>query len=311
VGAFTAGIFHVMTHAFFKALLFLGSGAVIHAMHDEQDIRKMGGLNESLPVTSKTFLVGTIAIAGMPPLAGFFSKDEILWKAFSSGHLLLWLMGLAGAVLTAFYMFRLYHLTFSGEKRWDAGKHPHEAPWTMTVPLMILALLSVIGGFAGVPASLGGGNGIEHWLDPIFERANLKLALDVHEDHMMEYVLMAVSVAVALGGILLATRWYRRRSEAPTRLAERFAKVYTLLLNKYYVDEIYDAVVVTPTVKGSEKLLWKVVDVGIIDWLVNASARLVGGVSRTLRVVQTGIVQNYVVIFLAGVVAVVGWLIAK
>jgi NADH-quinone oxidoreductase subunit L len=300
-----------MTHAFFKALLFLGSGAVIHAMHEEQDIRNMGALKAALPVTSLTFLIGTVAIAGIPPLAGFFSKDEILWRAFSSGHLLLWLMGLVGAILTAFYMFRLYYLTFSGEKRWEAGKHPHEAPWTMTVPLMILALLSVIGGFVGIPISLGGGNGIEHWLDPIFERANMKLALEAHEDHMMEYALMVLSVAVAGAGIIAATRWYRTRSDAPDRLAARLSKGYTLLLNKYYIDEVYDAVIVTPLVKGSEKLLWKIVDVNMIDWLVNGSARFVGGVSRTVRVVQTGIVQNYVVIFLAGVLAVVGWLIAK
>ena len=311
VGAFAAGIFHVLTHAFFKALLFLGSGAVIHAMHDEQDIRKMGGLKDSLPVTHKTFLVGTIAIAGIPPLAGFFSKDEILWKAFANGHWFLWFVGLAGAGLTAFYIFRLFSLTFEGEKRWEAGKHPHEAPRTMTIPLIALAVLSIVGGFVGVPASLGGGNAVEQWLAPVFEQAEEKMLLPGHTVEPVEYILMVLSVVVALGGIVLARTWYLRKKDVPERLSVKAAGLYKLLLNKYFVDEIYDAAVVTPVIKGSERFLWKIVDVGMIDWTVNAIAKFFGMLSRTVRVVQTGVAQSYVFVFVLGVVAILGWLIAK
>ena len=311
VGAFSAGIFHLMTHAFFKALLFLGSGAVIHAMHEEQDIQKMGGLREFLPVTHKTFLVGTIAIAGIPPLAGFFSKDEILWRAFANGHWVLWLVGLLGAGLTAFYMFRLFTLTFDGEKRWDPGKHPHEAPRTMTLPLVVLAFLSVIGGLAGVPPSLGGGNGVEKWLAPVFEHAEEKMLLPGQSVEPIEYILMILSVLVALSGIYIARTWYLKHKERPEQWSVKGAGLYKLLLNKYYVDEIYDAAVVTPVVKGSERFLWKIVDVGMIDWMVNAVANLFGVVGRTVRVLQTGVVQSYVFVFVLGVVAILGWLIAK
>jgi len=311
VGAFTAGIFHVLTHAFFKALLFLGSGAVIHAMHDEQDIRKMGGLKEALPITSKTFWFGLLAIAGIFPFSGFFSKDEILWRVFSHGDWLLWIIGVLGALMTAFYMGRLYYLTFRGEKRWESGKHPHEAPATMTVPLVILAALSICGGLLGVPASLGGGNMIEHWLEPVFEKANEKMLLGVHDVEALEYVLMVLSVGVALVGIYLARMWYLKRSELPERLSARFATMYKLLLNKYYVDETYEASVITPMVKGSEKLLWRGIDVGVIDWFVNALASAVGFISRTVRVVQTGVAQSYALVFLVGVIAIVGWLIVK
>ncbi len=311
VGAFSAGIFHVMTHAFFKALLFLGSGAVIHAMHEEQDIQKMGGLAPLMPMTSKTFLIGTIAIAGIPPLAGFFSKDEILWKAFAGGHFVLWGMGILGAALTAFYMVRLYTLTFAGEKRWEAGKRPHEAPATMVVPLLILALLSIVGGFAGVPASLGGGNLLERWLEPIFEHANQKLAAADHVSGSAEYVLMLLSVAVAGTGMWLAYRWYRSRTGVPEKMSRRFAGVYRLLLNKYYVDEAYDAAVVTPILRTSERLLWKGLDVGVIDWCVNAGAGMVARLGAVLRVMQTGVAHSYVFAFLLGVVLMLGWMLVR
>jgi NADH-quinone oxidoreductase subunit L len=310
VGAFSAGIFHVMTHAFFKALLFLGAGSVIHAMHDEQNIQKMGGLKRSMPVTYWTFLAGAVAIAGIFPLSGFFSKDEILWQAFAGGHWLLWAMGLTGAALTAFYMFRLVTLTFEGEARWAHGVHPHEAPRTMTIPLMVLALLSIVGGVVGIPASLGGGNAIEHWLEPVFQPALDRLAHTGGEHHMLEYLLMALSVGVALSGIFVARKWYLARKDIPDTLSAKAHGVYTLLLNKYYVDEIYDAVVVTPATRGSEKLLWRIVDVGIIDWTVNAVALTTGAIGRTLRLVQTGVTQSYALIFLLGVVAIVGWILA-
>jgi NADH-quinone oxidoreductase subunit L len=311
VGAFAAGMFHVLTHAFFKALLFLGSGAVIHAMHEEQDIQKMGGLKRLLPITSLTFAVGTIAIAGIPPLSGFVSKDEILWKAFSQGHWLLWSAGLAGAVMTAFYMSRLYHLTFAGEPRWSSEEHPHEAPLSMTVPLIVLAILSIIGGAVGWPASLGGSNAIEHWLAPIFSRAEDKLGFLPHQVEPVEYVLMVFSVLVASAGLFLGFKWYAKHSDAPKNVSSRFARLYRVLLNKYYIDEIYEAAIVTPTMKGSDKLLWRVVDVGIIDWCVNAIGRVVVSVSGILRVVQSGVAQNYMFIFLVGVIAIIGWLIMQ
>lgn len=309
VGAFSAGIFHVMTHAFFKALLFLGAGAVIHALHDEQDIQKMGGLQKALPVTFRTFVIGAIAIAGIFPFSGFFSKDEILWKAFSGGHLGLWAVGFLGAALTAFYMFRLVSLTFGGEPRWGHDKHPHEAPVTMTLPLIILAVLSVVGGFVGIPASLGGGNAIEQWLEPVFRPALDKLGTTGHEDHLAEYVLMVVSVGLALAGILLARHVYLKRRDVPDGLAARFPALYRILASKYYVDELYETVVVSPLHRLSERFLWKGVDVGVIDWAVNATGRVTETIGRLLRVVQTGVTQAYVVLFVLGVVVIVGWLL--
>jgi NADH-quinone oxidoreductase subunit L len=208
-------------------------------------------------------------------------------------------------------MFRLVSLTFEGERRWSADVHPHEAPATMTAPLVVLALLSVVGGFVGIPASLSGGNAIEQWLEPVFERANDRLTLPPHSVEPIEYVLMALSVAIALGGIMLARSWYLKRRDIPERIEAQKPVWYTVLLNKYYVDEIYEAAIVTPTVKGSEALLWKIIDVRIIDWLVNAVAKAFAAVSKVGRLVQTGVAQNYVFIFLLGVVAVLGWLIAK
>jgi NADH-quinone oxidoreductase subunit L len=313
VAAFGAGIFHLMTHAFFKALLFLGSGAVIHAMHDEQDIRNMGGLKKYLPVTYKTFLIAAIAISGIPPFAGFFSKDEILWKAFSSdyGSVLLWLLGVLGAALTAFYMFRLVSLTFEGEERFTSNTHPHEAPTSMTVPLIILAGLSVIGGFVGIPRSLLGGNSIEHWLEPIFTSANSKLMVSEHRIVWTEYALMFVSIGVAVAGIYAARTVYLRRMEIVTALVERYNKLYNLLLNKYYVDEAYDKLIVNPIVAGSDKILWKGFDVGVVDGLVNGSAGLVAITAQWLRKIQSGVAQNYAIIFIGGIVFILAWLLLK
>jgi NADH-quinone oxidoreductase subunit L len=311
VGAFAAGIFHVLTHAFFKALLFLAAGSVIHGLHSEQDIQKMGGLRPHMPVTAITFLLAAIAIAGIFPFSGFFSKDEILWKAFTQGSWVLWLVGILGAGLTAFYVFRLYTLTFEGDARWSQEKHPHESPKVMTIPLMILAFLSVVGGLVGVPASLGGTNLIEGWLAPVFEQAETKLAQPGTEEHALEYVLMALSVGIALSGIYLAWRWYLKTKEVPARIQEKAGGLYTLLWNKYYVDEFYDAALAKPVVNGSEKLLWKNVDVGIIDWTVNGLARAIGWIARTVRVVQTGVTESYLLAFLLGVFVILGWLILK
>jgi NADH-quinone oxidoreductase subunit L len=309
VAAFSAGIFHLMTHAFFKALLFLGSGAVIHAMHDEQDIRKMGGLKEYLPITYRTFLIGAIAIAGIPPFAGFFSKDEILWKTFSSeqGSWILWLLGIFGAAMTAFYMFRLVTLTFDGEKHFNHHIQPHEAPKSMTVPLIILAGLSVVGGFVGIPHL----SGIEHWLDPVFSPAQYKLLSGENSGGLTEYILMVVSVGIAAAGIYAARLIYLKRIEIADSLKHRCPRIYGLLLNKYYVDELYNAAIIEPTLKTSEEILWKSVDVTLIDGIVNGSARIVGAIAQSFRKIQTGVAQFYAIVFIGGILFVITWLLFR
>ncbi len=309
VAAFSAGIFHLMTHAFFKALLFLGSGAVIHALNDEQDIRKMGGLKEYLPVTYKTFLIGAITIAGIPPFAGFFSKDEILWKTFSSeqSSWILFLLAISGAAMTAFYIFRLVTLTFEGEKRFNHHVHPHEAPKSMTVPLIILAFLSIIGGFVGFPHT----SAIEEWLEPVFSPAKYKLLSGEQTGDLIEIILMIISVAIAVLGILTARWMYLKRSDIASSLIKRYPRIYKILLNKYYVDEIYDAAVVEPIVKMSDEVLWKSIDVVIIDGIVNGSAKIIGVISQVVRKIQTGVAQSYAVVFIGGVLFVLAWLLFR
>jgi NADH-quinone oxidoreductase subunit L len=218
-------------------------------------------------------------------------------------------------------MFRLLSLTFEGEQRWEArpsgeaghheGADPHEAPPAMTVPLVTLAILSAIGGLVGISPALGGGNAIEHWLEPVFARANDKLALATHGGEFLEWVLMLLSVGAAAGGIYVARKWYLKKKEIPERLAEQRPAWYKLLLNKYYIDETYDALVVGPVVKGSDKLLWRGIDVGVIDWCVNALPRAIGGAGRILRLLQTGVAQSYVFVFIVGVVVIIGWLIGR
>jgi len=289
-------------------------------MHDEQDIQKMGGLKEYLPVTYKTFLIGAIAIAGIPPFAGFFSKDEILWKAFSSeqGSWILWLLGIFGAAMTAFYMFRLVTLTFEGKERFSikGGSasggdhhrvHPHEAPKTMTVPLIILAVLSIIGGFVGIPHV----SAIENWLEPVFSPAQYKLLAGEHAGGIMEYLLMFVSVAIAASSIYVARWIYLQREELAVSLAKRYPRIYRTLLNKYYVDELYDAVIVDPTVKISNDILWKAMDVTMIDGSVNGSAKIINGVGQMLRKIQTGVAQSYAVVFIGGILFVITWLLLR
>jgi NADH-quinone oxidoreductase subunit L len=266
VGAFTAGIFHLATHAFFKALLFLGSGSVIHAMSGEQDMRRMGGLRHKLPWTHLTMLVGCIAIAGIPPLAGFFSKDEILWSAFKvDGYgRVVWGIGAAAAAMTAFYMFRLYWMTFAGSFRGTAeqAQHLHESPSTMIVPLQVLAAGSIVVGLLGVPVVIGQRFGvpnfIERWLEPAFEHAHHALG-EVFTapvpGHGTELGLMALSVLIAATGIWVAWRFYRGAFEIPTRLATAFPGVHRTLLNKYWVDELYGAVFVRGLVLGGGRAL--------------------------------------------------------
>ncbi len=325
VGAFSASIFHVMTHAFFKALLFLGAGSVIHAMHEQQDIQNYGGLKKYMPVTYLTFLTAALAISGFPGFSGFFSKDEILWYAFSNGNFIFWFIGVFTALLTAFYMFRLVSLTFYGEERFkhtqqhaSEGRgefenvpHPHESPKVMTVPLIILGILSVIGGFIGIPALFSGegGNNFESWLEPIFKPAEEKLAYTGMYTHAQEILLMTISVAVALAGIYAAYYIYTKKPDIAGTMAKKFKGIYTLLFNKYYVDEFYEAAVVQPIQKGAEKILWKFTDTFIIDGIVNGAAKLIDKISGTIRKMQTGVAQFYAVIMMVGIAAVLLWLI--
>ncbi|MFA6233403.1 MAG: NADH-quinone oxidoreductase subunit L [Bacteroidota bacterium] len=309
VGAFTAAIFHVMTHAFFKACLFLGSGSVIHAMHEEQDIRHMGGLKKVMPKTYWTFIISSFAIAGFPPLSGFFSKDEILWKAFADGSVWLWIVGAFAALMTAFYMFRMVTLTFDGEPRWAKDKHPHESPSTMTIPLIVLAALAVIGGFVGIPAVLGGGNAIHHWLYPVFAQADKTLALQEHASHATEYLLMAISVLIGFTGFWFGRKVYLAGPAVDSRVAAKTGFLYRLLSNKYYVDEMYNGGVVRPLVKTSDAFLYRIIDVRIIDGIVNGAATTTGWVSALLRYAQTGVIQNYAALVVLGIVLVLGLLI--
>ncbi len=313
VGAFSAGIFHLMTHAFFKALLFLGAGCVIHAMSGDQDIRNMGGLREKLPVSYWTFLIATLTIAGFPPLSGFFSKDEILWQAFSQGHWLLWFVAFAAAGLTGFYMFRLLFLTFWGTCRAEEKVRSkiHESPLVMTLPLVILAVLSVVGGIVGIPEALGGSNDFHHWLAPMLANENGTLPVEPgrHYSPSVEYLLIVLSVAVALCGIFTAWWFYIRKPETARNLAERMPISYQLLSNKYYVDEIYNILIVQPIKLISTYILWKIFDVGVIDGLVNLTGRSVRGLGRVAARLQTGYVQAYAVTFILGVALVLGALL--
>src|SRR5213082_3177930 len=326
-GAFAAGIFHLMTHAFFKALLFLGAGSVIHAMSGEQDIQKMGGLWEKIPVTAKTFYVAALAIAGIPPLAGFFSKDEILGHAFET-HPGLWAVGFATAGMTAFYMFRLVFLTFFGYTRADdhAQRHIHESPQTMTIPLIILAVLSVIGGWIGLPAFLGG-NQFEKFLKPVMPRVGLEAeaAKAVPQTSPTEYFLMFASIAIAVAGIWLAYEFYRTKRFAPEWVARKMSGFYRVVFHKYYIDEIYDALFVNRTKDlgtllvqfdakvidgvgvdgtgwlarfGSRLSMWW--DKWIIDGLLNFGAKFTQLLSFPIRFLQTGTFSSYALFILVG-----------
>jgi len=365
VGAWGAGIFHLYTHAFFKALLFLGSGAVIHALHGEQDIRKMGGLRKALPITYWTFLIGAIAIAGVPGLAGFFSKDEILFKTFSNGHTILWVVGVLTSLLTAVYMFRLVFLTFHGERRvadhqpdhghgaaapapggghghdghGQAGGHLHDAPPAMATALIVLAIGSVLAGYIGVPHAIGGSNRLEAYLEPSFtahavrpaggagneaiaateslgsnqpasaggETAGHPEAGGHGADTSTELMLMGLSSLIALAGIGLAYFFFQANPQASAAVATSAAGLRTLLYNKYYVDEAYDAAIVQPIRVGSEELLWKRVDAQVIDGAVNGTGWGVRGLSDVLRLLQTGSIRAYAASLLLGAVLILGF----
>jgi NADH-quinone oxidoreductase subunit L len=302
-GEYAAGIFHLMTHAFFKALLFLGAGSVIHGLGGLQDIRKMGGLRHHMPWTFRTFLIGTIAIAGIPPFAGFFSKDAILWGAWNYVEYgkVLWFVDIVAAAFTSFYMFRLLILTFFGAPRYthDEVHHVHESPKSMLIPLVVLAALSMVAGFTGVPRVLGGNDTIEHFVAPE--------AHEVEGEAPTELALMAVSIGAGVGGLLLAYLFYVAKPQLPQRLASKAHAMYSIMLNKYYVDELYDAVIVWPIVRTSRDFLWKFVDTMMIDGAVNGVGQLVRGSAGGLRRMQSGYVRTYAGWILFGGVVVVAW----
>jgi NADH-quinone oxidoreductase subunit L len=303
VGAYAAAIFHLATHAFFKALLFLGSGSVIHGLSGEQDIRKMGALRKHMPVTAWTFLIAALANAGIFPLAGFWSKDEILYGAIAGGYAAVWALGAGGAFLTAFYMLRCYYVVFEGRSRVDAhaAHHLHESPPVMTVPLLILAAFSAGVGFVGFPPEHGA---YHQFVEPVFAVAKKAVP---HAAPVGEVPMAILSLAIAVAGVLVATRFYVWRPESPARMVERYPKAYRILLDKYYVDELYEALFVEPIRSGSI-WLWRKFDELVIDGSVNGVAAVVRVGSLVLRRVQTGYVMNYVLSFIVGVVAILGYL---
>lgn len=317
VGAFAGAIFHVMTHAFFKACLFLGSGSVIHALHsakDPQDMRQMGGLRAKMPLTYWTFLVSTLAIAGIFPFSGFFSKDDILFETFAGGHSILWGVGACAALLTAFYMSRLLLLTFHGKFRGEhhVEHHIHESPWAMTLPLVLLAILAAIAGAIGLPAVMGKSI-VKEFLAPVFEGAEAVKAAHSAEEashESLEWILMGVSFAIALTGMAAAWILYPA-SSIPDRLEKVFRPLHRLLFRKYFVDEIYDAIIVRPLKLLSEKFLWAVVDVLWIDGLVNAAASAASFAGAKARLIQTGSVRNYALVMLLGAIVILLFNILK
>ena len=306
VGAYSAGIFHLYTHAFFKGLLFLAAGSVMHAMSGELNMQKMGGLKKYLPLTYPTFLIGAIAIAGVPFLSGFFSKDAILTSAFASGKYFIWALGICGAILTAFYMFRLIFVTFHGQERIEpeAKKHLHESPPSMTIPLMILAFFSIVAGYVGLPVVFGKNlDRFGHFLEPVIHQS--------HEAHLSlstEWTLIGISIVVALAGIIIAGIFYLKKTEIPHNLVKRFPFVYKLLYNKYYVDEFYNATIVNPMVKGSE-LAYKHFDLAVIDATVNNAGNVTNFFGKILSYLQTGLIKDYALIFLLGATILIGFLL--
>jgi NADH-quinone oxidoreductase subunit L len=332
VGAFSAGIFHLMTHAFFKGLLFLAAGSVIHGIGGEQDMRKMGGLRVYMPVTFITMSIATFTITGFPPLAAYFSKDEILWKAYSSpqGSWVYWLIGVITAFLTSFYMFRLWFLTFFGDYRGapaaqdvnhpasdahalhaahESHGHgePHESPWVMLGPLVVLAVLSFVGGWIGI------GGRFEHFLAPVFQ-GGMGTELS-HESAgesasaVTETLLMLISVAAAVLGFLLAWALYLRRPQLPARIAAKLGGLYQAVLHKYYIDELYAALFVKPLIDGSTTILWHGIDQGGIDAAVNDSADAARHISDSLRHMQSGNLRSYAGWVAAGGAAVIAYMV--
>lgn len=300
MGAYTSAVFHVITHAFFKALLFLGAGSVIHAMGGEQDIRKMGGLKSHLPTTFATFLIGTIAIAGIPPFAGFFSKDEILAHAFAHNKIF-WLLGVGGSVLTAFYMFRLLFLTFYGKFRGThhQEEHLHESPKSITIPLMVLAGLSIVGGFIGLPEAFHAKHALKSFLSPVFAASDLRM-LPAEISHATEYALMALAIVIVIVVVLLARNKYVVKGELPLADGVALSPVSKVIANKYYVDEIYDNIIVKP-LHWMSGIFYRVMDIQVVDGFVNLIGKGVVWASGGLRLAQTGKIGYYVFVMVLSV----------
>jgi NADH-quinone oxidoreductase subunit L len=344
VAAYSAAVFHLMTHAFFKALLFLGAGSVIHGVGGEQDMRRMGGLRKYMPVTFWTMLIATLAIAGIPPFAGFFSKDEILWQAYSSPHgsKIFWVVGVITAFMTSFYMFRLIFMTFFGEYRGAQSKaqpqahsahgghqddhghddhhgSPHESPWLMLGPLVLLGVLSVVGGWVGI------GHRFEHFLDPVILKVSAEQnALPAAEasatptgeaegaageSEGTEKLLMAISVLVAFSGLGLAWLLYVKSPELPAKIAASTNGLYKLVLNKYWIDELYSAAIIGPLVAFSRTVLWHDVDQKVIDGTVNEGALAARDVSQIVRQQQSGLIRSYAGWIAAGAAVVVAYMV--
>ncbi|MFQ5770957.1 MAG: NADH-quinone oxidoreductase subunit L, partial [bacterium] len=313
VGIFWVGIFHLSTHAYFKALLFLSAGSVMHALQGETDMNKMGGLKKYLPITYRVFLVGALALAGVPFFSGFFSKDEILWKTVSSpyGGFVFWFVGAFVAGLTAFYIFRLIYLTFYGKSRVspEVALHIHESPKIMTIPLAILAFLSIVGGYIGIPHIF---NKFEHFLEPVFSQDAAKVSNEVtHATLELELTFMGISILIAFLGIGFAYLFYVKRTSLPEELASKVRGLYQFFYNKWYVDELYDAIIVRPVKFMADIILWRWFDVKIIDGWVNGIAELLGRFSDKLRRIETGVVQNYALTIVMGVVILIGYFILR
>jgi NADH-quinone oxidoreductase subunit L len=330
VADYIGGIFHLMTHAFFKGLLFLAAGSVIHGLGGEQDMRHMGGLRKYLPYTFWSMTIATFAIAGLPPFAGFFSKDRILWSAWSSGNHIIWLIGVITAGMTSFYMFRLWFLTFFGEYRGpnpdsaghghDAhadGSHghgaPHESPWVMVVPLMILALLSLVGGWVGVPHSLHGSDHFDAFLAPVFQAAAAGTTVSEAAPELggdsTELIFSGISVSLAALGLLLAWYLYYKRPDLPARMAKAAGGLYTLVLNKYKVDELYGAVIIQPLIALSTNVFWKGIDLGLIDRAVDEGAEGALETSDAMRHMQSGNIRSYAGWVAVGATAVIAFMV--
>ena len=318
VGAFTAGIFHLMTHAFFKACLFLGSGSVIHAMHkalhhahlddDAQDMRNMGGLRKKMPITWATFGISCLAISGLPFFSGFFSKDEILWWTFAStrGNKVIWVIVVVAAFMTAFYMFRCLYMTFYGEQKTNpkAKDHVHESPWVITLPLVVLAGLATVGGLIGIPHAIDiahVGNKLNAFLAPVFHHSQELYKIEAHGSASTEIILMVFSVAIALAGIGFATVMYMKDPSLPGKFTAKFPTLHRVVFNKWYVDEIYDTLFVNST-KKLGIFCWKGFDVKVVDGIVNGIAKLVGALSSVLRYTQSGLFTNYALTMVLGTV---------
>ena len=310
VGAYSAGMFHLYTHAFFKALLFLCAGSVMHAMSGELDLQKMGGLKKYMPVTYWTMLFASLSIAGVPGFAGFFSKDEILWLAYSGSSPVgkfVWVIGTVVAFLTAFYSFRLIFLTFHGKFRGthEQEHHLHESPKAMTIPLVILCIGAVASGWVGIPHLLGGGAHFTEFLKPVLGHP------EAHGTHAEEWMVMAISIIAGFSGIGLAALFYLVKTDIPVMLTQKFNAAYKILWNKYYVDELYSFIIVRPAIWTAKNILIGITDARIIEAVVNGVPKGIGEFSRILRKVQTGLLQHYAAIMALGVLIIVAMMLLR